>query len=165
MKKTVRGLAAFPVLVGVALVVVGAAVGVGGTLLYMKMHSGGLGNGTDIAIQANQNISPEEIPEIPESVTIPETIQTETVSETETLPETEPVTERGGYVVITVVGTEYLYGNQIYDLEDLLAVLHNSEELPSVKIINEKASRKAYRTLTAALQKENISVIQAETVA
>jgi len=155
MKRTVRGLAAFPVLVAVACIAVGAAVGVGGTLLYMKMHSGGLGDGKEIAIQANENISPEEIPEVSESLVLPETTETES----ETVPETEPVTERGGYVMITVTGNEYLYGNQLYDLEDMLAVLHNSKEQPSVKIINDKASRKAYQALTAALQNDNIAVI------
>ena len=124
----------------------------------MKMHSGGLGNGTDIAIQANENISPEEIPELSETIILPETTETES----ETIPETEPVTERGGYVVITVVGNEYLYGNQLYELEDLIAVLHNSEELPSVKIVNEKASRKAYQSLTAALQNDNIPIIRTD---
>ncbi len=155
MKRTVRGLAAFPVLVAVACIAVGAAVGVGGTLLYMKMHSGGLGDGKEIAIQANENISPEEIPEVSESLVLPETTETES----ETVPETEPVTERGGYVMITVTGNEYLYGNQLYDLEDMLAVLHNSKEQLSVKIINDKASRKAYQALTAALQNDNIAVI------
>ncbi|MBR1528630.1 MAG: hypothetical protein IJ642_04940 [Oscillospiraceae bacterium] len=160
MKKTVRGLALFPVLVAVTCIAVGAVVGVGGTLLYMKLHSGGLGDGKDIAIQANENISPEEIPELSETVVIPETTETET--ESETIPETEPVTERGGYVVITVVGNEYLYGNQLYELEDLIAILHNSEELPSVKIINEKASRKAYQALTAALQNDDITIIRTD---
>ena len=155
MKKTLKGSA---LVVGIVCVAVGVAVGVGGTLLYMKMHSGGLGDGKDIAIQANENISPEEIPEISESVNVPETTETES----ETIPETEPVTERGGYVVITVVGNEYLYGNQLYDLEDMLAILHNSQELPSVKIINDKASRKAYQTLTAALQEDDISIIRSE---
>ena len=49
-----------------------------------------------------------------------------------------------------------------YDLEDLLAILKNSEALPSVRIVDEKASRKAYQELASALQNEHISIIKAE---
>ena len=149
MKKTLKGSA---LVVGIVCVAVGVAVGVGGTLLYMKMHSGGLGNGTETAIAVNEKLS--------ETVQIPETTEQETESQTE--PPTEPVTEHGGYVVISVVGNDYLYGNQIYDLEDLLAILKNSETLPSVRIVDEKASRKAYQELASALQNEHISIIKAE---
>ncbi|GEM_PF-5442899 len=152
MKKSVKGLALFPVLLVVA---VSVAVGAGGMYLYMRLNSGGLGNGTDIAIQANENISPEEIPETMEMIAVTET-------ESETIPETEPVTERGGYVVITVVGNEYLYGNQIYDLDDLLTILHRSQELPAVKLVNQKASKKAYDTIAAALQDDGISIVKSD---
>ena len=158
MKKTVKGSV---LVIGVVCVAVGVAIGVGGTLLYMKMHSGGLGDGTENAIAVNEAIPvSEEIPELSETVKIPETTETETESQTE--PPTEPVTEQGGYVVISVVGNDYLYGNQIYDLEDLLAILKNSETLPSVRIVDEKASRKAYQELASALQNEHISIIKAE---
>lgn len=160
MKKTVRGSA---LVVGVVCVAVGVAVGVGGTLLYMKMHSGGLGDGKEIAVAVNETVSvPETIPELSETIEIPDTTEPETESQTEPETQTEPVTEQGGYITISVVGNEYLYGNQIYDLEDLIALLHQSETLPSVKIINEKASRKAYQELASALQNENIIVIRGE---
>ena len=158
MKKTLKGSG---LVIGIVCVAVGVAVGVGGTLLYMKMHSGGLGDGTETAIAVNEAVPvSENIPELSETIQIPETTETETESQTE--PPAEPVTERGGYVVISVVGNVYLYGNQVYDLEDLLAVLKNSETLPSVKIVDEKASRKAYQELTSALQSQNITLIKAE---
>jgi len=157
MKKTVKGSGLLIVVACVACV----AIGAGGMYLYMSSRSGGLGNGTETAIAVNENIPvSEEIPQLSETVQIPETTETETEFLTE--PPTEPVTEQGGYVVISVVGNDYLYGNQIYDLEDLLAILKNSETLPAVRIVDEKASRKAYQELASALQNENISIIKAE---
>ncbi|MBR4319137.1 MAG: hypothetical protein IKI37_09350 [Oscillospiraceae bacterium] len=157
MKKTVKGSGLLIVVACVACV----AVGAGGMYLYMKSRSGGLGDGTEIAVAVNEAVPvSEEIPQISETLEIPETTEPETESQTE--PPTEPLTEQGGYVVISVVGNDYLYGNQIYDLDDLLAILKNSKELPAVRIVDEKASRKAYQELTSALQNEHISIVKAE---
>ena len=157
MKKTVKGSGLLIVVACVACV----AVGAGGMYLYMKSRSGGLGDGTEIAVAVNEAVPvSEEIPQISETLEIPETTEPETESQTE--PPTEPVTEQGGYVVISVYENSYLYGNQLYDLEDLLAILKNSKELPAVRIVDEKASRKAYQELTSALQNEHISIVKDE---
>lgn len=151
MKKIVKGLAVLPV---IALLAVGAAVGVGGTLLYMRMHSGGLGDGKDVAVQVNQDISVSE--SIPETSDIPET------SESETEPETEPVTENGDYIKISVIGNDYYYDDQLCTLEEISSILHSSEKIHPVMLVNQKASKKAYDALSAVLQNEEINIIQTD---
>lgn len=146
--KKLSGAAAFPVIAGIALVAVGVAVGVGGTLLYMKHHSGGLG-GAEKTVEVIQTATET----IPESVELP----TETIPET-TEPETEPVTESGTFLEITVSGNDYFYQEEVYTLEEISGLLSRNSHL-SVKIIDDRASKRAYDALTAVIQENDVSMI------
>ena len=151
--KKLSGAAAFPVIAGIALVAVGVAVGVGGTLLYMKHHSGGLG-GAEKTVEVIQTAT-ETIPESVElpTETIPETTEPET-----TEPETEPVTESGTFLEITVSGNDYFYQEEVYTLEEISGLLSRNSHL-SVKIIDDRASKRAYDALTAVIQENDVSMI------
>ena len=142
MRKRVKGYAANPLIIGAVCLVVGVAVGVGGTLYFMSQHQGGLGDGEDIAMENESAAVTEVIPDVTETVT----------EETTEAPSTEAITENLSYVKIIVSGSDYIYKDEPYTLDAVLAIVRTNADL-EVRIVNDGASKHAYDELIGALDR------------
>ena len=130
------------VIAPVVLVLVGIAVGVGGTLCVQYLLKGDgmqLGDGESISIE--------------DSVDTSVTTETDPTSETPvpTLP-----TSTLQVVEITVSGNEYLCNGESYSIERILGAISVSDEKQTISIIDRNASLKAYNALIEALDTEGI---------
>ncbi len=141
------------VIAPVVLVLVGIAVGVGGTLCVQYLLKGDgmqLGDGESISIE--------------DSVDTSVTSETDPTSETPvptlpTEPSTEPFqleTSTLQVVEITVSGNEYLCNGESYSIERILGAISVSDEKQTISIIDRNASLKAYNALIEALDTEGI---------
>ena len=135
MNYRVKGYAANPLIIGGVCLLVGAAIGVGGTLWVMSRHQGGIGDGDTMQpFQEETSVSDVQIP-----------------AETETEPpSTEPVTENLSYIQVTVSGNNYIYKGETFTLEQLIGIVRANPDIP-VHIREDGASMRAYNRLQEEL--------------
>ncbi len=148
MKYRVKGYAANPLVIGAVCLVVGVAIGVGGTLYFMSQHQGGLGDAEDAGL-------PEDAVSVSDTVSNEETVETEP-------PSTAPVTENLSYIKVVVSGSDYIYKGEPYSLDGIMAIIHNNPDLP-VRVGNDGASKDAYEALIAALDDAGAEYVKANT--
>lgn len=128
---------------GVAAVTLAAAA----MLLFTRGPGLGLGDGMGIGN------APADVPTPPAQVE-----QTQSTTQRETQPETAPVEKR--ILLVTVAENDYLYENQKYDLNGLMACITAVEGEFVVEIREDNASLRAVRDLTDSLAEVSISYIQ-----
>ena len=141
------------VIAPVVLVLVGIAVGVGGTLCVQYLLKGDgtqLGDGDLISIEDSVNTSIITETDLTSETPAP-TLPTE--------PSTKPFlfeTSTLQVVEITVSGNEYLCNGESYSIERILGAISVNDEEQTISIIDRNASLKAYNTLIKALDAEGI---------
>ena len=154
MRRTVKGYAANPLIVGGVCIVVGAAIGAAGMYAFMSQMQGGLGDGTELA-PFEENAVTDPATEATTAETVLETNETE-----ETAPFTvAPLLEDVETVTITVRGKRYLYGGAAYKLEELRGIVRNAKDV-TVTVRDERASLKAYDKLIDMLEDEDIAFVE-----
>lgn len=137
MNYRVKGYAANPLVIGGVCLVIGIAVGIGGTLYYMHTHQGGAGGDTAMPLPEASAVSDVTLPAETESGTEP--------------PSTEPVTENLSYIQVTVSGNDYIYKGETFTLEQFIGIVRVNPDLP-VHIREDGASMRAYSRLIGELQ-------------
>lgn len=144
MKHRVKGVTVAPVVIGLVCVAVGFVAGAGCMYYYMSTHQGGLGDAEDIGLTPEEAAMTDTL--------IPEEELTEP-------PTTEPVTENLSYIKVIVSGNDYVYKDEIYSLEAMLAIISTNPGL-EVRVVDDGASMRAYDSFVDALREKNVKFVE-----
>lgn len=131
-----KGSGAVPAACGLAVLI--AALFGGKQLGLIPFGNDGNGNG-------DVNSSSSVVEEVKEAVTSAE-------------EETQPETEEVKYIEVTVSNDSYIYQNSTLTLDELMEQIKDTEL--TVKLTDDKASKKAYEDLLTALSDGNIKYIE-----
>ncbi len=85
-----------------------------------------------------------------------------TMSATEAMAPLDSDVQQVEYIKVTVKGNDYIYNDDVIELETIKKVLDEHESLSSVMIIDDEASEKAYRDLEDYLKENNIQIVKSE---
>lgn len=85
-----------------------------------------------------------------------------TMSATEAMATLDSDVQQVEYIKVTVKGNDYIYNDDVIELETIKKVLDEHESLSSVMIIDDEASEKAYRDLEDYLKENNIQIVKSE---
>lgn len=135
-----KGSKAAPAVCGLAVLI--AALFGGKQLGFIPLGNDGKGDG-----DVSSSSVVEEVSEASEAET-----------PTETEAETEPETEEVQYIEITVSDSNYIYQNSTMTLDELMNEI--KDKGLTVKLTDDKASKKAYDDILQALDENNIQHIE-----
>ena len=110
----------------------------------------GIGNGNNSSSLADDNGGVSSSSSVVKEVTeAPETTEEVTA---------EPATDEVQYIEVTVSGSNYIYQNSTLTLDELMEQIQGTDL--TVKLTDDKASKKAYDDILQALDEKNIPHIE-----